>query len=166
MEWDAHKVTPRGHCIQTSWGARITLQKELGHKERELRNLELSVLACPDNYTCLQEVREQCRDKEVSLAKFNFEHYTARLQREGDCSRRLLAWLVRDEQVRTPISAIRDPKGHILNSQTDINSIFAIIIKRYTWTRPPGSGTHRAIYAQHMFTLLRTIGGHGRATPK
>ncbi|KAJ1168816.1 hypothetical protein NDU88_000729 [Pleurodeles waltl] len=59
MEWDAHKVVIRGHCISTTWGVRRTLHAEDSKLEKKLRVLENAVARNETPYTALKEMRAE-----------------------------------------------------------------------------------------------------------
>ena len=125
QEWDAHKVTLRGHCIATTWGTRNTLQKELVREEHTLSHLRMLL---PENHQLGEQVKQvyrKCRDLETSLARIDYRHYIKRQHSEGDRSGRMLAWLLKEEHTNIPIGAIRGTDGTIHCSQLEINEIFA-----------------------------------------
>ena len=106
IEWDAHKATIRGHCINTIWGVKMTLQRELAQKERALREKERIEYTDSDMYDQVVSARAAYVKTEQTLAKFDFKHYTAKLHKEGDRSGRMLALLSREDRDRRPIGAI------------------------------------------------------------
>ncbi|KAJ1127846.1 hypothetical protein NDU88_006239 [Pleurodeles waltl] len=70
------------------------------------------------------KLKKQWNEADERLRKFDYRRYTARLKAKGDCSSRLLAWLVKGEQQHTPINAIHLESETIVNTKLEINEAF------------------------------------------
>ncbi|KAJ1106026.1 hypothetical protein NDU88_003429 [Pleurodeles waltl] len=106
VEWDAHKVVVRGHCMGGAWGIRKVLTTELFNMEREMGGLE-SVTGCrPSEDECLRTILKKNRESETQLWKHDYRRRLAALHAEGDSSGWLLAWLVKEDSQDPPIGAI------------------------------------------------------------
>ena len=124
LEWDAMKVVMRGHCIKTSWGTRHILQRSVLNMETQIRKLEQEVVASVEARPCLTALRKH-REESRRLSNIDYKSYVRRQHAEGDKPGRVLAWLLRTETPRTVLGAIQTSTGEIVNTQVEINEVFA-----------------------------------------
>ncbi|KAJ1151358.1 hypothetical protein NDU88_004140 [Pleurodeles waltl] len=88
-------------------GVKRTLTSELRDIERNKHTAECKAALQGNAGNDMSILQKQWNEVESRLRKFDYRHYTKRLQMEEDRSSRMLAWLVKGEQKRAPINAIR-----------------------------------------------------------
>ena len=124
-EWEAFKVVVRGCCISNSAGIRPTLLREVQQHEEAIRSLEMMVPTDPTKRAQLTTERGRWAEATERLGKFDYKAYLVRAHDEQDKAGRMMAWLINPDKKGTMIVEINDAGGKRVQTQQEINTVFA-----------------------------------------
>ncbi|KAJ1138146.1 hypothetical protein NDU88_004537 [Pleurodeles waltl] len=121
MEWDAFKVTLRGHCLRLTWNVRLQLDKEVLHIDRWLRHLQSRVTHHPNSRPLLIEAQQEHSALLERLRCLDYMAQSAKTYDMADKVGSLLAWLIRQDHPYHPFAALWSTVGPLLYTPQEIH---------------------------------------------
>ncbi|KAJ1192366.1 hypothetical protein NDU88_001676 [Pleurodeles waltl] len=119
------KVVLRGAWIETSFGARRQLERDIQCQEKELGNIEVELSTTlgrlPDWRTVWTELLNTC----CWLEKHTYMAYRQWLHAEGNKTGSMLARLVWSERLVSLVLSMRSRAGKLVCTQRLINRVFS-----------------------------------------
>ncbi|KAJ1125985.1 hypothetical protein NDU88_004398 [Pleurodeles waltl] len=122
LEWKVLKVVIRGESLSKTYGIRQRLDWELTRQEEVLAAIQRQVDSGDASEVDCLEVRGRIVDLWDRLENYVSRNYRQRLFREGDRSRRMLAWLLRRKRPIPIIQMLRGSSGERILGQLRVNS--------------------------------------------
>ncbi|KAJ1164965.1 hypothetical protein NDU88_005395 [Pleurodeles waltl] len=123
-DWEAMKFEIRGLCVQTTYGVKCQLKKDVLNHEARLSDLEKCLLKQPQKMEDWQQARRVLLEDWRRLKIYVYKAYRQRLHAEGNKAGALLARLLKQHADHTPVTALVDGTGRSICMQVAINTVF------------------------------------------
>ncbi|KAJ1104352.1 hypothetical protein NDU88_001764 [Pleurodeles waltl] len=133
------------------------LVRELASLETDLHRVECAVTTDSSDLAALRTLRARHREVDERLRIYDYRHYISRSHAEGNRSGRLPTWLLRGEQHRVPIGALRLDTGIVVNTQLFINDAFRCYYSMLYVARPDPLATQLAEFFDSLHLVHLTL---------
>lgn len=124
LEWDAFKTVIRGTAISWRAGVRSSIVKRLAEVEDCMGRLEQEAVTSEAHKKELQEAQITHAELLEELRTVDYRLYIQKQHAEADRAGPLLARIIKDMPVSTPVTQINTPDGDIARTQLAINNAF------------------------------------------
>ena len=134
------KAVIRGKCMGLTIGVRKTLQLELQEAEINLSSVQIDrAKGCIGPETERENLNKVLATRD-RLETYTLKTYRQLLHREGDTPGKLLAWIIRKEEARSPVLYLKNVDGEEVRNQINIAETFrrhlqdvVVRLLRETW---------------------------------